>query len=149
MHQGAIDVLGRVSVPQSVHQAKFSMGTVLGLIAIYGKAGLTEFHQHALSDARVAVFRDKVEMQLDAEVDGAYPQRWLGRVEVLTVDGRRLIGAIDEPKGDPGNGLSRNELEDKFRRLLAFSGAASADEASVLIERVWCLHDAVDVYRLI
>lgn len=149
VHQGAIDVLGRVSVPQSVHQAKFSMGTVLGLIAVYGKAGLTEFHQHALSDARVAVFRDKVEMQLDAEVDGAYPQRWLGRVEVLTVDGRRLIGAIDEPKGDPGNGLSRNELEDKFRHLLAFSGAASADEASVLIERVWCLHDAVDVYRLI
>ena len=149
VHQGAIDVLGRVDVPQSVHQAKFSMGTVLGLIALYGKAGLTEFHEYALSDARVGVFRDKVEMQLDAEVDGAYPQRWLGRVEVLTVDGRRLIGAIDEPKGDPGNGLSRNELEDKFRHLLAFSGAASADEASVLIERVWCLHDAVDVYRLI
>src|SRR5690606_10742819 len=35
VHQGAIDVLGRVVVPQTVHQAKFSMGTVLGLIALY------------------------------------------------------------------------------------------------------------------
>ncbi len=149
VHQGAIDVLGRVGVPQSVHQAKFSMGTVLGLIAVYGKAGLTEFHQHALSDARVAALRDKVEMCLDAEVDGAYPQRWLGRVEVLTVDGRRLTGAIDEPKGDPGNTLSRVELEDKFRRLLAFSAARTADEAGELIDKVWRLREAADLYRLI
>ena len=57
VHQGAIDVLGRVVEPQTVHQAKFSMGTVLGLIAVYGKAGLGEFHRHALSDPRVAAFR--------------------------------------------------------------------------------------------
>jgi len=30
VHQGAIDVLGPVVIPQTVHQAKFSMGTVLG-----------------------------------------------------------------------------------------------------------------------
>src|SRR5574337_2040531 len=29
VHQGAIDVLGRVTVPATVHQGKFSMGTVL------------------------------------------------------------------------------------------------------------------------
>ena len=95
VHQGAIDVLGRVQVPQSVHQAKFSMGTVLGLIAVYGKAGLPEFHQHALTDSRVADFRDKVRMVLDEEVDGAYPQRWLGRVEVTTVAGQTWHGRID------------------------------------------------------
>lgn len=145
VHQGAIDVLGRVVVPQTVHQAKFSMGTVLGLIALYGKAGLTEFHTHALTDPRVGEFRKKVSMVLDPEVDGAYPQRWLGRVEVVTVDGRTLSAAVDEPKGDPGNTLSRAELEDKFRRLVAFSGARSDDEAGVLIERVWRLRETYDL----
>lgn len=145
VHQGAIDVLGRVVVPQTVHQAKFSMGTVLGLIALYGKAGLTEFHTHALTDARVGQFREKVSMVLDAEVDGAYPQRWLGRVEVVTVDGRTLTAAVDDPKGDPGNTLSRAELEDKFRRLVAFSGARSGAEAGVLIDRVWRLRDTYDL----
>ncbi|HBB78492.1 MAG TPA: 2-methylcitrate dehydratase, partial [Pseudomonas sp.] len=139
VHQGAIDVLGRVVVPQTVHQAKFSMGTVLGLIALYGKAGLTEFHAHALTDPRVGQFREKVSMMLDAQVDDAYPARWLGRVEVNTRDGRTLHGAIDEPKGDPGNTLSRAELEDKFRRLVQFSGARSADEAGALIDKVWRL----------
>ena len=139
VHQGAIDVLGRVTVPATVHQAKFSMGTVLGLIAVHGKAGLPEFHELALSDPAVAAFRDKVSMSLDPEVDSAYPQRWLGRVTVTTTDGRTLHGAIDEPKGDPGNTLSRAELADKFQRLAHFSGARTPAQANRLIEQVWNL----------
>ncbi|MCF5688845.1 MULTISPECIES: MmgE/PrpD family protein [Pseudomonas] len=139
VHQGAIDVLGRVTVPATVHQAKFSMGTVLGLIAVHGKAGLPEFHELALTDPAVAAFRDKVSMTLDAEVDSAYPQRWLGRVTVTTTDGRTLRGAIDEPKGDPGNTLSRAELADKFQRLAHFSGARTPTQARGLIEQVWNL----------
>lgn len=148
VHQGAIDVLGAVDVPVTVHQAKFSMGTVLGLIAVYGKAGLEEFRDHALTDPRVAEFRAKVRMELDPEVDGAYPRRWLGRVEVTTLDGRTLRGALDEPKGDPGNPLSRAELEDKARRLARFSGAADAAETDALIARVWGLHEASSVASL-
>jgi len=145
VHQGAIDVLGRVVVPQTVHQAKFSMGTVLGLIAVHGKAGLTEFDEFALNDLDVSVFRDKVSMTLDREVDAAYPQRWLGRVVVTTVDGRVLHGAIDEPKGDPGNTLSREELADKFQRLTQFSGARTPAQSSELIQKVWDLRNAVSL----
>ncbi|UQS87802.1 MmgE/PrpD family protein [Pseudomonas chlororaphis subsp. piscium] len=149
VHQGAIDVLGRVKVPQTVHQAKFSMGTVLGLIAVHGKAGLPEFHELALKDPAVAAFRDKVSMLLDPEVDRAYPQRWLGRVRVSTVDGRILHGAIDEPKGDPGNGLSRAELEDKFQRLLRFSGARTPEQGAALIRQVWHLRDTAQLNELL
>jgi 2-methylcitrate dehydratase PrpD len=145
VHQGAIDVLGRVTTPATVHQAKFSMGTVLGLIAVHGKAGLTEFHERALTDPAVSAFRDKVSMTPDAEVDGAYPQRWLGRVTVTTLDGRTLQGAIDEPKGDPGNTLSRVELADKFRRLTQFSGARTPAQANALIEKVWNLRSAASM----
>lgn len=145
VHQGAIDVLGRVTLPQTVHQAKFSMGTVLGLIAVHGKAQLSEFHELALTDPAVAAFRDKVSMTLDAEVDGAYPQRWLGRVVVTTADGRVLHGAIDEPKGDPGNTLSRAELADKFQRLTQFSGARTPSQTAGLIDKVWDLRNAVSL----
>ncbi|MBH3413974.1 MmgE/PrpD family protein [Pseudomonas putida] len=142
VHQGAIDVRGRVVTPTTVHQAKFSMGTVLGLIAVYGSAQLIEFRDLALSDPQVASFRDKVQMQLDPEVDAAYPARWLGRVEVTCTDGRRFSASIDGPKGDPGNTLSRPELEAKFQRLLAYSGARSPAQGQALIEQVWQLRDA-------
>lgn len=142
VHQGAIDVLGRVTTPSTVHQAKFSMGTVLGLIAVHGSAQLLEFRDLALSDPRVAAFREKVRMQLDPEVDAAYPARWLGRVEVRCVDGRQFSAAIDQPKGDPGNTLSRPELEAKFQRLLAYAGQRSEADGRELIARVWQLRDA-------
>ncbi|WCM52730.1 MmgE/PrpD family protein [Pseudomonas sp. WJP1] len=148
VHQGAIDVLGRVVVPQTVHQAKFSMGTVLGLVAVHGKAGLTEFQELALTDPEVSAFRERVFMQLDPEVDQAYPQRWLGRVRVTVKDGRVLEGAIDEPKGDPGNTLSRSELEEKFSRLVAFSSALNPVQTNLLIKRVWSLDNDTDLVTL-
>ncbi len=136
VHQAAIDVLGPVTDPQTVHQSKFSMGTVLGMIAVHGRAGLAEFDAH-YRDPAVAAFRDKVAMAFDPEVEAAYPARWIGRVEVETHDGRRLEGRVDEPKGDPGNTLSRAELEDKALRLALYKGGASEAEMRGVIERVW------------
>ncbi len=141
VHQGAIDVLGPVVLPRTVHQAKFSMGTVLGLIANFGVAGLNEFEQQ-YDAAAVAAFRDKVHMVLDEEVDTAYPARWIGKVVVTTTDGRTLHGRVDEPKGDPGNTLSRDELRDKALRLAAFSGAATADEINAVTDRIWAIAGA-------
>jgi 2-methylcitrate dehydratase PrpD len=138
VHQGAIDVLGPVVNPQTVHQAKFSMGTVLGLIAEFGSAGLTEFDS-SFNAQRVAQFRGKVHMVLDKEVDQAYPARWIGKVTVGTTDGRTLHGRVDEPKGDPGNTLSRTELEDKAARLAAFSGAATPAEMAALADKIWSI----------
>ena len=65
---------------------------------------------------RIAAFRGKAEMVLDQEVDQAYPARWIGKVTVQTADGRTLEGRVDEPKGDPGNTLSREELEERVQK---------------------------------
>lgn len=136
VHQGAIDVLGPVTDPQTVHQSKFSMGTVLALIALRNSADLTGFDM-ALGDTQVAQFRDRVTMELDPEVDNAYPQRWIGKVTLTTKDGRTFSARVDEPKGDPGNTLSRAEIEDKALRLGTYQGAASNEEVKSLIDKVW------------
>ncbi len=135
VHQAAIDVLGPVVAPVSVHQAKFSMGTVLGLIAIEASAGLAAFDRSS-HDPRVVAFRERVVMELDSEVDAAYPGRWIGKVTVETHDGRRLEGRVDHPKGDPGNTLTAEELEDKALRLAAYRGAASEAEMRTAIQHV-------------
>lgn len=148
VHQGAIDVLGPVVDPRTVHQSKFSMGTVLGLIARQGRAGLPEFDA-ALDDPAVADFRGRVTMELDPEVDGAYPQRWIGKVTVHTRDGRVLHGRVDEPKGDPGNTLSRDEIEAKTLSLGRYADAATEAELRGLIGAVWNLERADKVGALL
>ena len=136
VHQGAIDVLGPVTNPSTVHQSKFSMGTVLAIIAHYQFAGLQEFDEHFQDDA-ICLFRDRVMMTLDSEVDAAYPQRWIGKVKVHLNDGQILDGRVDEPKGDPGNSLSRTEITDKAMRLAAFSGGATPTQMTSAIDFLW------------
>jgi 2-methylcitrate dehydratase PrpD len=148
VHQAAIDVLGPVINPRTLHQAKFSMGTVLGLIACRGHAGIQEFATD-FAAPEVVAFRSRVNMSLDPEVDAAYPARWIGKVSVETSDGRTLLGRIDEPKGDPGNTLSRPEIEAKARRLAEFSGAASQDEMQTAFALLWQLAELPRVGRLV
>ncbi|MFC6486494.1 MmgE/PrpD family protein [Nitratireductor sp. GCM10026969] len=147
VHQGAIDVLGAVSMPQSVHQAKFSMGTTLGLVAVHRRAGLAEFAQ-VLNDAKALSFIERTRMVLDPEVDSAYPARWIGKVTVMTVEGRELHGRVDEPKGDPGNTLSRDEIEAKFRSLALSGGAVRQGELGPLLDRLWRIGEIEQVGTL-
>jgi 2-methylcitrate dehydratase PrpD len=127
VHQAAIDVLGPVTDPQTVHQAKFSMGSVLGLAATRRSAGMSDFENFFRAPETVE-FARKVSMSFDPEVQAAYPQRWIGKVDVETMDGRRWHGRVDDPKGDPGNTLTRAEIEAKALGLAAFSKSAAPEE---------------------
>ncbi|MCZ2499116.1 MmgE/PrpD family protein [Xylophilus sp. Kf1] len=140
VHQGAIDVLGPVVDPRTVHQSKFSMGTVLGLVGVFDRASLADFDAH-FQDPRVVAVRDRTRMALDEEVDTAYPGRWIGKVEVRTTDGRTLHGRVDEPKGDPGNTLDRDEVEAKARQLAAYGGGATDHEMDAVVARSRSLAD--------
>ncbi|MDR3452006.1 MAG: MmgE/PrpD family protein [Rhodoferax sp.] len=148
VHQGAIDVLGPVANPATVHQSKFSMGTVLALVARFGHAGLAEFDQH-FDDAATRDLRERVSMVFDAEVDSAYPKRWIGKVTVTTTDGRVLQGRVDEPKGDPGNTLSREEITAKALRLAAYSGAATPAAMQAALDDLWAVARSPKVGPLI
>jgi 2-methylcitrate dehydratase PrpD len=148
VHQGAIDVLGPVTDPVTVHQSKFSMGTVLALVAHYQFAGLQEFDQH-FHDDEICAFRERVTMTLDPEVDSAYPQRWIGKVKVHLNNGQILEGRVDEPKGDPGNTLTRAEITDKAMRLAAFSGGANPEEMSKAIELLWNIRKQAKIGSLL
>jgi 2-methylcitrate dehydratase PrpD len=148
VHQGAIDVLGPVVNPTTVHQSKFSMGTVLALAAQYGYAGLDEFERY-FNHPQIKELCSRISMELDPEVDAAYPARWIGKVTVKTREGRLLHGRVDEPKGDPGNTLSRPEIEEKAIRLALFSGAATEAEMTTLFKQLWSITKLDNVQSLL
>lgn len=145
VHQGAIDVLGPVTDPRTIHQSKFSMGFVLAVAATRGHAGVADFTDAALADPSIRAFHDRVEMVLDPEIDAAYPRQWIGLVEVETTDGRTLISRVDVPKGDPGNPLTRAELEEKARLLAGYDGGATPAEVDAILARAWRLSEEPDV----
>jgi 2-methylcitrate dehydratase PrpD len=149
VHGAAIDVLGPVSDPRTIHQSKFSMGFVLALVASRGSSGIDDFTEEALEEPELREFSERVEMVFDPEIDAAYPQRWIGLVEIETTGGERITSRVDVPKGDPGNTLSREELEEKARSLGAFQGGVSDEEMDRIISRVWSLDREPDVRNLL
>ena len=136
VHRGAIDVLGAVTHPVSVHQAKFCMASVLGLIAVLGRADLAAFDKDALGNTDVTSFLDRVAMVVDDEVDAAYPKKWIGKVTVRTHDGRELKGRVDDPKGDPENPLDPGEVRAKAMGLAAYGGSATPEEMDDWLRKI-------------
>jgi 2-methylcitrate dehydratase PrpD len=56
---------------------------------------------------------------------------------------------VDEPKGDPGNTLSRPELEQKARALAEFGGAATEAELRAVFATLWNVTKLPVVGRLL
>ena len=148
VYQAAFDVLGVVKRPVNIHQSKFSMGFVLALIALYRRAGVAEFNQQALTDPRLLAIHDKVIMEVDSEIERRYPQSWCAEVMVEMKDGSRFSEYVDTPKGDPGNTLSKEELECKAHSLVAHYEAATGEYLDSVIETIWRLPDAGTKWRL-
>ena len=53
-----------------------------------------------------------------------------------------LQGRVDEPKGDPGNTLSREEIESKAIRLATYSHSATEAEMRAVIAKLWAVEKA-------
>jgi len=147
--RAAMDVLGAVQRPASVHQAMFSMGFTLALLALRGGVGVNDFTAAALSDPVLEDFRRRVEMVVDADVDRAYPERWIGLVEVDTADGRHLVGRVDSTRGDPDRAPTRVELEQKALLLASHGGVVNAAQMRSLVDRVWRLESEPDLRELL
>ena len=81
--------------------------------------------------------------------DAAYPRCWIGLVDVETTDGGSFTSRVETPKGDPGNTLSCEELEEKARSLAAYGGGASAAEIDGIIARSRNLEKESDVRDLL
>ena len=144
MYQAAVDVLGPVTDPRTIHQAKFSMGFVLALIAVRRSAGVSDFTEETLGDPRVRRIHDKVRMIVDPDIDSAYPKKWSARVLVTTTKGRRFSHKVSVPKGDPGNALTIDELKDKFHRLASMHPGLDHEQRDGLTARALALEEFDD-----
>jgi len=88
-----------------------------------------------------------VDLERDAELDKAYPDRWPAIVTVETVSGKRHETRVDYPKGDPNNPMSRDELIEKFHTLT--SRIIPETLRHLLIERCLTLNTLANVRTLL
>jgi len=104
----------QVTTPVS---GKMSLPYSAAVAILYGKVGLEEFKPQRLQDPAVKALMEKIDVHPDAGLDKMVPHHRGARAEIIFKDGRRVTSEILDPKGEPENPGTENDLYDKFRLL--------------------------------
>jgi 2-methylcitrate dehydratase PrpD len=110
-------MVDRPSVP-NLRAATLGSGQyVMAVTAARGRMDLASFEAESLGSAQVRRLMDKVKVKGDTELDRHFPKYWPGRVTVTVSDGRSWTQEVMIPKGESGNPMSAQEIEEKFLSL--------------------------------
>ncbi|KAA9163581.1 MmgE/PrpD family protein [Amycolatopsis acidicola] len=113
--------------------AQMSIPYAVAVALLCGEVGLAEFGDETRARRDVLALAAKVEVHADPEADAGYPRERPARVTVFAEGRDPASLRVAQPYGEPGNPVSDEALEAKFRRLctpvLGESGVTAAIDA--------------------
>jgi len=117
--------------PSSPYSAKFSVPFCVAVSLVDGEAGLSQFAEARIADARVTGLAERVHYEIDP--DDEYPANYTGHLTITLADGTRL--AADQPclRGGRRDPLDDVEIDRKFAANVAYGGW-DAERAEELAE---------------
>ncbi len=145
----AIEIIGREPEkwqPTTRETADHSFPYCVAVALLDGDVTLQSFGPKRLRDSALRDLMKKVRVVREADFVDRYPVTMPTRITVRTREGRTYTRQKDLPLGHPGNPMSDEELEGKFRRLVVrrLSRARTED----LIRIVWRLDQMKDIRML-
>jgi len=104
----------------TTHAATVGSGQyVMAVTALRGKIDLVSFEDEFLRNAQVHQLVGKVKVSASTDLDHHYPKYWPGRVTMSFIDGQSYSEEVIIPKGESGNPMTADEVEEKFLSLAA------------------------------
>ena len=110
-------MVNRPSMPVSRAATLGSGQYVMAVTAVRNKMDLSSFTDEFLTSDNVRRLMDKVRVRGSIELDRYFPKYWPGKVNVTLSDGQPWAHEVIIPKGESGNPMSRDEVEEKFLSL--------------------------------
>ncbi len=119
--------------PQNVVDAQFSLQYAVAVALLRRKAGLDEYTDDFLRSRVYSSIIDRIQCYGDPEFEKKFPGEWQSHVKIVTRRGS-FEGHQDNPKGDPRNPLSWEELIERFHDLTG--PVADEETRRRIVERV-------------
>jgi 2-methylcitrate dehydratase PrpD len=120
--------------PTSADEARFSLRYVVASALVHGSVRLAAYEPARLGDPATRALMERMTVAVDPELDAAFPGQRAARIEIQTLDGRRLTHLQPNRKGDPEQPLSDAELDSKLLELAA--PVIGTDAARALLARL-------------
>jgi len=106
--------------PANEYAAKFSTPFNIAVAFMTGGAGLSAFTEATVRDERILALSSKVRYVVDP--NNPYPKAYTGHIRMTLKDGSVVEERQPHIRGGAHEPLSREEIEDKFRRNVEFGG---------------------------
>ena len=112
--------------------------------ALYLKTGgMNAMSEKAISDINILTLAKKVHVRENKQFSALVPHKRVAEIEIYKKDGDVLTKRVDYPKGEPENPMNKDELVEKFKQLVIYSGR---DE--VFCEKmIECIDNLEDSYQ--
>ncbi len=136
---------------QGVTAAQMNLFFGLAVIAEDGVAFTEQFREDRLADPRLLDFIGRISAHVDPEIEqmGA-PFRHASRLRVTTRDGRVFEKLALHRRGSPENPIGHDEIEAKFRAVVApCMSAADAQRIVDVVNRLETLESMAPLIRLV
>jgi aconitate decarboxylase len=134
-------------VPEGATTAQMNLPYTLAVTAMDGETFVDQYTDERIVDPKILEFIKCIEITADPEIDkqgGEYRHATITHVE--TVTGKVFEKRIDFAKGGPANPVSRQEVEDKWWKLVG--KVLPRDRAKELYETIWHLDELQSIGTL-
>ncbi|EED34730.1 putative MmgE/Prp family protein [Luminiphilus syltensis NOR5-1B] len=132
--------------------AQFSTEWCVSMIIMQIPPGPEWCSDETMANPVARALTKRVEVAFDEHADAAWLDdgKSLNSVTIVLKNGEELTGAVDEPKGEPGNPITESEVRETFHRLAAY--AVDADRAAKIeqvIDRLDTLENISELTELL
>jgi 2-methylcitrate dehydratase PrpD len=132
--------------PANEYAAKFSTPFNIAVAFMTGGAGLSAFTEETVRDERILALSSKVRYVVDP--NNPYPKAYTGHIRMTLKDGTVVEERQPHIRGGAHEPLTREEIEEKFRRNVEFGGWTK-DRAEAFLKSVPKFFDgAIDLALL-
>jgi 2-methylcitrate dehydratase PrpD len=148
VRQKARDVraIGNIVSPHDIVTAQFSGRFGIALKLIKGHNGFQDYSKENISDPLILNLARKVEYYVDDSMEKSNPAGAPAHVEIQLKDGNIREKTVQFAKGTVQNPMTRKELEEKFRQLVAT--VLSREYAEAVIATIGSLETLDDLRAL-
>ncbi|MBJ7223533.1 MULTISPECIES: MmgE/PrpD family protein [unclassified Brenneria] len=121
--------------PVSLVDAQYSVPFCMAAAALGGARALLPLKPSQLRDPSLLQLAQRVTVHHDPEIEPLFPARSPSRVTVVLKDGQRLDSPVVDPRGDPIQPLSWEDLVAKFRQASAHTLGSQQQTVLASLER--------------
>ena len=105
--------------PTCADEAQYNIAYPVATAIVHGDFGIDKVFVDAFGDRVVLDMMKKLSFEVDEVLDSKFPSQRICRAEIYTNDGRSFTSAECEPRGEAHEGITKEWLAEKFRRITA------------------------------